>query len=75
MYEVAAEVLGEVRKSKALQKRSLRAEVERAVVHDTAERLAALKGVERDVREAGNIAAIERTECTGFSVETVLAAG
>jgi valyl-tRNA synthetase len=75
VYEVAAAVLGEVRKSKALQKRSLRAEVERAVVHDTAERLAALKGVERDVREAGNIAAIERTECTGFSVETVLAAG
>lgn len=75
VYEVAAAVLGEVRKSKALQKRSLRAEVERAVVRDTAERLAVLGGVERDVREAGNIAAMETTESAEFSVETVLAAG
>jgi valyl-tRNA synthetase len=74
-YEVAATVLGEVRKCKALQKRSLRAEVERVVVSDTAERLAALKSVERDVREAGNIAVIEVAESAGFSVETVFTAG
>ncbi len=72
MYDLAAWVLGEVRKAKALAKRSLRVEVERVVVHDTEERLKALRGVERDVREAGNVAAIEYVEATEPSVEVVL---
>jgi valyl-tRNA synthetase len=74
-YETAAWVLGEVRKSKALAKRSLRAEVERVVVHDRGERLKALAEVEGDVREAGNVATIERQESAEPSVEVALPAG
>lgn len=74
-YEVASAVLGEVRRVKALQKRSLRAEVERIIVSDTAERLAVLGSVARDVREAGNIVRIETIGSSTFSVETVFASG
>ena len=70
--EVAAWVLGEVRKQKALAKRSLRTEVERVVVRDTEERLKILRGVERDVREAGNVAALDSVESAEPSVEVVL---
>ena len=61
-YEVAAWVLGEIRKAKALAKRSLRTEVLRVVIRDTKERLDLLRGVERDVREAGSVAAFEYVE-------------
>jgi len=72
VYEVAAWVLGEVRKAKALAKLSLRAEVERVVVREAAERLKVLGGVARDVREAGNVAEIEPVEAPEPSVEVVL---
>ena len=72
VYEVAAWVLGEIRKAKALAKRSLRTEVERVVVHDTEERLKVLRGVERDVREAGNVADVVAAEATEPDVEVVL---
>jgi valyl-tRNA synthetase len=62
VYEVAAWVLGEVRKAKALAKRSLRTPVDRAVVRDTEERLKVVRGVERDLREAGTITSIELVE-------------
>jgi valyl-tRNA synthetase len=73
VYEIAAAVLGEVRKCKALAKLSLRAEVERVVVRDSAERLSALAGVVEDVRQAGNIAEIRTVTDGEFAVETVLA--
>jgi valyl-tRNA synthetase len=72
VYETAASVLGEVRKAKALAKRSLRAEVERIVVRDAEDRLKVLRGVERDVREAGNVAAVEYVEASEPAVEVVL---
>jgi valyl-tRNA synthetase len=72
VYETASAVLGEVRKTKALAKRSLRAEVERVVVRDSEERLKVLRGVERDVREAGNVAAVEYVEAAEPAVEVVL---
>jgi valyl-tRNA synthetase len=72
VYELAAWVLGEVRKTKALAKRSLRADVERVVVRDTEERLKVLRGVERDLREAGNVAAIDHVESDEPSVEVHL---
>ncbi|MGZ5352876.1 MAG: valine--tRNA ligase [Actinomycetota bacterium] len=72
VHETAAWVLGEVRKQKALAKRSLRTEVERVVVRDTEERLKVLRGVERDVREAGNVAEIDYVEAAEPSVEVVL---
>ncbi len=71
-FEVAGAVLGEVRKTKALGKVSLRARAERVVVHDVPERLVALRAVETDLREAGNIAELRSIEADGFSVETTL---
>lgn len=74
--EVAAWVLGEVRRAKALAKRSLRTEASHVVVRDSAERLGALAGVERDVREAGNVVALEVAEIgeeADASVEVTLA--
>jgi valyl-tRNA synthetase len=73
VYEVAALVLGEVRKAKALAKRSLRTDVERLVVRDTPERLKILRGVERDVAEAGKVRSFEYVEATDPSVEVDLA--
>ena len=73
VYEVAASVLGEVRKAKALAKRSLRTDVERLVVRDTPERLKILRGVERDVAEAGKVRSVEYVEATEPSVEVRLA--
>jgi valyl-tRNA synthetase len=57
VYTIAAEVLGAVRKAKSEAQRSMRADVARVVVRDTAERLAALAAAVDDVREAGRIAA------------------
>jgi valyl-tRNA synthetase len=73
LYEAAAWVLGEVRKAKALAKRSLRAEVELVTVNDLAERLKLLRGVERDLREAGTIAEISYAEAADPAVDVVLA--
>jgi valyl-tRNA synthetase len=72
-YEVAAWVLGEVRKAKALAKRSLRATAQRVMVRDTLERLKLLQGAERDVREAGSVAAFEYVEADEPTVDVVLA--
>jgi valyl-tRNA synthetase len=70
--DVAASVLGEVRKAKALAKRSLRTEVRRAVVHETAERLAVLDRVRADLVEAGNIRRLETRSADAFSVDVEL---
>ena len=70
---MAAWVLGEVRKTKALAKRSLRTEARRVVVRDSEERLKVLRGVERDVREAGNVAEIGYAEGAEPAVEVDLA--
>ena len=72
VYDVAAWVLGEVRKTKALSKRSLRTEVERVVVRDSEARLKLMRGVEDDVREAGNVAAIDYVEASEPSVDVAL---
>ena len=72
VYEIAAWVLGDVRKAKALAKRSLRTDVERLVVRDTPERLKILRGVERDLAEAGKVLSIEYVEATEPSVEVSL---
>ncbi|MSO79846.1 MAG: valine--tRNA ligase [Acidimicrobiia bacterium] len=74
VYRVAAEVLGEVRKAKTTAQVSLRTDVERVVVHDTAERLAALQGALDDVREATRAAVIDVEESAEFLVDVVFAA-
>ena len=73
VYEVAAAVLTAVRKEKALAKVSLKMPVESVTVRDTQDRLRLLSLAASDLREAGNIRAIEQDEADAFSVETVLA--
>jgi valyl-tRNA synthetase len=73
IYEVAAAVLSAVRKEKALAKVSLKTPVDTVTVHDTEDRLRLLSLSSADLREAGNIRAIEQAEAGTFSVATVLA--
>ncbi|HEY7134665.1 MAG TPA: valine--tRNA ligase [Acidimicrobiia bacterium] len=56
VFDVAADVLGAIRKAKSDQRRSLRTPVTRVVVRDTDSRLAALAQAVDDVCEAGNVA-------------------
>jgi valyl-tRNA synthetase len=73
-YRVAADVLGEIRKAKTSRQKSLRAEVELAVVRDTAERLRALEPALEDVQQAGRVRrAFELLEADEFAVEVELA--
>ncbi|HEX7246659.1 MAG TPA: valine--tRNA ligase, partial [Actinomycetota bacterium] len=73
VYEVAAAVLSAVRKEKALAKVSLKTPVDSITVHDTGDRLRLLSQASADLREAGNIRAIDQAEADTFSVDTVLA--
>jgi len=72
VYVIAADVLGQVRKTKALAKVSLRAPVERVHVSDSPERLALLRLAERDLIAAGSIEKIDMIEADTPSVEVVL---
>ena len=65
VYEVAAAVLGEIRKAKTEAGVSLRADVESAVVHGTPDRLALLAPAAADVAEAGCVASLTTTEAPG----------
>ena len=56
VLDVAAEVLGRIRKAKSDAKRSMRSEVDTVVVRDTADRVAALLTAANDVRDAGKVA-------------------
>jgi len=62
VLDVAAEVLGRVRKTKSEAKVSMRAAVERVVVTDTAARLAAVRAAGVDLCNAGVIADLELAE-------------
>ena len=73
VYEVAADVLGAIRKAKSEHEKSPRAEVDRAVVRDTPERLHALEAALDDVRQAGRVRELERLEADEFSVDVELA--
>jgi valyl-tRNA synthetase len=70
--DLAASILGEVRKAKALARRSLKTPVRRAVVRDSAERLAVLDRVRDDLVEAGNLATLEASPAEAFSVDIEL---
>ena len=73
VYSVAAEVLGAVRKAKSEARRSMRADVDRVVVRDTAHRLSALAAALDDVREAGRVATVETDVADTPAVEVELA--
>jgi valyl-tRNA synthetase len=72
VLDMAAEVLGAVRRAKTAAKRSMRAEVARLTVTDSAERLALLAAAENDLRQAGGIRAVE-TVVGEPAVDVVLA--
>ena len=71
-YRVAADVLGEIRKAKTSRQKSLRAEVELAVVRDTAERLEALRAALADVHQAGRVRDMDLVLAEEFGVEVDL---
>jgi valyl-tRNA synthetase len=71
-YRVAADVLGEIRKAKTSRQKSLRAEVELAVVRDTAERLEALRAALADVHQAGRVRDMDLVPAEEFAVEVDL---
>ncbi len=68
VLDVAAAVLGEVRRAKTEAKRSLRTPVTLAEVHADAGRLAQLAAVEGDVTAAGVVGAL-RTSETGSAAD------
>jgi valyl-tRNA synthetase len=70
---IAADVLKEVRKAKSEARRPMRAPVERVVVHDSAERLAALELGSSDLLQAGSIESLEPVVAEEFAVEVELA--
>ncbi len=71
-FDVAGQVLSEVRKAKTAAKLSLKAPVVLAVVRDGPQRLAALREAVEDVRAAGNIADLRLEEDNAFSVAVEL---
>ena len=73
VYDVAADVLGEIRKAKTSRQKSMRAEVERAIVRDSSDRLRALEAALDDVRQAGRVRAVDPHEADEFSVDVELA--
>ncbi len=73
MLEVAAEVLGLIRRAKTTAKRSMRAPVARLVVTDTPARIAALCSAEHDLRDAGGVVDLVTREGDEPSVEVELA--
>ncbi|HTA36563.1 MAG TPA: class I tRNA ligase family protein, partial [Solirubrobacteraceae bacterium] len=70
---LAADVLHEVRKAKSQARRPMRSPVARVVVHDSAERLAALELAADDLRLAGAIETIETSVADELTVEVELA--
>jgi len=73
VYEAAAAVLGEVRKEKSAQRRSLATPAVRVVVRDAAARLAALAKAEGDVCAAGKVGVLDCLPGDDFSVTVELA--
>ena len=73
LLDVAADVLSEIRKAKSNAQLPMRAEVARAVVRDSDERLDLLGRVEADVAEAGRVAALEKIAGDGFAVDVEFA--
>ena len=69
---VASAVLSEVRRAKSETRRPLRTPVVRAVVTDTADRLAVLEAVAGDVRAAGRIRELATVPGSTFGVESEL---
>ena len=72
-YEVASDVLAQIRKAKSQAKRRLNSEVQLAEIHDTAARLDLLAEVQSDVCDAGRIQELQTQNTPQFDVKTTLA--
>jgi valyl-tRNA synthetase len=70
---VVADVLAAIRRAKSEARRSMRAPIRRAVVHDVAERLRALDVAVDDLREAACVEVLERVEADEFRVDVEFA--
>jgi valyl-tRNA synthetase len=73
VFSAAAELLGQVRKAKSEQQRSLRVEARQVTVHDTADRLALLDPARDDVREAARADVLDLVVGTPARVDVELA--
>ena len=73
ILDAAGWVLGAIRRTKTAEKRSLRAPVARVVVVAGPDRLAAVAAAESDIREAGNVSALELREGADEDVAVELA--
>ncbi|HEX8074489.1 MAG TPA: valine--tRNA ligase [Thermoleophilaceae bacterium] len=73
LLDVAADVLAEIRKAKSTAQLPMRAEVARAVVRDSDERLGFLGAVQDDVADAGRVAEFEKVAGGEFAVEVEFA--
>jgi valyl-tRNA synthetase len=73
VYQVASDVIGEIRKTKSEQRVSLATPVQRVVVRDTEERLRALEAARRDLEEAGKVKVLETELADSLSVKVELA--
>ncbi|MCU1484638.1 MAG: tRNA synthetase valyl/leucyl anticodon-binding protein [Actinomycetia bacterium] len=71
LFDVAAQVLTEVRRAKTTAKRSLKADVTSIVV--TGPDLDAVRAAEADIRDAGRVAAVSYLDGPELSVEVTLA--
>ncbi len=72
VLDVAADVLGQVRRAKTTAKRSMRSPVARLTVTDTAPRIDALRSAEDDVRDAGGVIDFDTAVGDEFAVDVEL---
>lgn len=72
-YEVASDVLAQVRKTKSQAQRRLNSEVQLAKVQDTTTRLDLLTEVQSDICDAGKIHELQTHNAAQFNVEVTLA--
>jgi valyl-tRNA synthetase len=76
VFDLAAQVLGEIRKAKTEAKQSLKAEVTAVTVRDQPPHLELLRSVVGDLTEAGNVTgAIAFEPADSLSVDVTLASG
>ena len=75
VYEVASEVLGEIRRYKSNSNLSLGAPVGKVFVRDTAERIAILRRSLLDVKDAGRVGELTLVADRSFSVSVTLDGG
>ncbi len=71
--DVAADLLGLIRRAKATAKRSMRSQVATLTVADSQERITALLSAEDDLRDAGGVLSLVATVADEPAVDVVLA--